>query len=146
MTQGPESIEDYYARVRAATDGEGRLPVVAEDMAGWDIFPFEIDSLRIKPLQPLADAEPARRGEDPADCHCTGPERADDGTLVWSNDRWRLSIVAGTGLPITVLLGPKQHMDLPTMPPDWAAELGPLCVTISAAIEALPSVGRGQLA
>ncbi|WP_446664517.1 hypothetical protein [Flexivirga sp. B27] len=142
----PESIDDYYARIRAATDDEGRLPVAAEEMPGWDIFPFEIDSLRVKPLQPLADAEPDRRGEDPAQCHCTGPERPDDGTLVWSNDRWRLTVIVDTGLPIAVSLGPKQHMDLPTMPADWAAEFGQLTAVISAAIESLPSVGRAQLA
>lgn len=146
MTQEPETIEAFYARVRAATDDEGRLPVVAEEMPGWDIFPFEIDGLRIKPLQPLADAEPDRRGESPADCQCSAPERPDDGTLVWSNDRWRLWLLTDMGLPITVSLGPKQHMDLPTMPPDWAAEFGQLSVTISAAIESLPSVGRAQLA
>lgn len=146
MARTPETIEDYYARVRAATDDEGRLPVAAEEMPGWDIFPFEIDSLRVKPLQPLADVEPDRRGEDPAECHCTRPELPDDGTLIWSNDRWRLTVIADTGLPIAASLGPKQHMDLPTMPPDWAAEFGQLTAVISAAIEALPSVGRAQLA
>ncbi|MGN6414363.1 hypothetical protein [Flexivirga sp.] len=146
MTQPPESIDDYYARVRAATDAEGRLPVAAEEMPGWDIFPFEVDSLRIKPLQPLAESEPPRAGEDASDCRCAAPAAPDDGTLVWHNDRWRLTLIADTGLPITVSLGPKQHMDLPTMPPDWAAEFGRLTVTISAAMEALPSVGRAQLA
>lgn len=146
MTRGPESIEDYYARVRAATDGEGRLPVAASEMPGWDIFPFEVDSLRMKPLQPLADGEPDRAGEVVSECRCAQPEHPDDGTLVWSNQRWRLTIIADTGLPVMVSLGPKQHMDLPTMPADWAAEFGQLTVTISAAIESLPSVGRAQLA
>ncbi|WP_265444924.1 hypothetical protein [Flexivirga meconopsidis] len=146
MTSTPESIEDYYARVAAATDDEGRLPVAVEEMPGWDIFPFETESLRIKPLQPLADAEPDRRGEDPATCDCAGPDSADDGLLVWSNDRWRLTIVPDTGLPVVLSLGPKRHMDLPTMPADWAAEFGRLIATISAGIEALPSVGRAQIA
>lgn len=146
MTQAPESIEDYYARIRAAADEDGRLTVAVEEMPGWDIFPFEADSLRIKPLQPLADTEPDRAGEDPAECRCAQPEAPDDGTLIWSNDRWRLTIIADTGLPMMVSLGPKQHMDLPTMPADWAAEFGQLSATISAAIESLPSVGRAQLA
>jgi hypothetical protein len=63
----PESAEDFYARVLAATGPERRLSVAVEEMPGWDIFPFEIDSLRIKPLQPLADEEPPRAAEDPAD-------------------------------------------------------------------------------
>ena len=59
-----ESAEEFHARVAAATDDEGRLPVAIELMPGWDIFPFELDGLRIKPLEPLLDAEPAapRRG------------------------------------------------------------------------------------
>ena len=68
-----ESAEEFHARVAAATDDEGRLPVAIELMPGWDIFPFELDGLRIKPLEPLADAEAARHGEDPADCGCAQP-------------------------------------------------------------------------
>lgn len=146
MSTAPESIEDFYARVAAATDEEGRLGVSAQDMPGWDIFPFELDSLRIKPLQPLAQAEPPRAGEDPAQCRCAEALPEDDGTLVWSDERWRLTVIADTGLPIALSLGPIQHMDLPTMPADWAAQFGQLTAVISAGIEALPSVGRAQLA
>ena len=64
----PESAEEFYARVLAATGEERRLAVALEEMPGWDIYPFEIDSLRIKPLRPLADEEPPRAGEDPAEC------------------------------------------------------------------------------
>lgn len=65
-----ETAEDFHARVAAATDDEGRLPVAIEAMPGWDIFPFELDGLRVKALEPLADAEPDRQGEDPAECFC----------------------------------------------------------------------------
>src|SRR3954454_10335373 len=61
----PETPESFYARVQAAAGPDGRLAVAVEEMPGWDIFPFEIDSLRMKPLQPLADAEPPRAGEKP---------------------------------------------------------------------------------
>jgi hypothetical protein len=64
----PESAEDFYARIAAATDTDGRLPVAVEEMPGWDIYPYEVDSLRLKPLRPLADAEPNRSGENPAEC------------------------------------------------------------------------------
>ncbi len=40
----PETAEDFYARVEAATDADGRLAVAVEEMPGWDIFPFELDS------------------------------------------------------------------------------------------------------
>jgi hypothetical protein len=143
----PESAEDFYARVLDATGPERRLPVAVEEMPGWDIYPFEIDSLRIKPLQPLADAEPPRAGEDPADCACVGPpDPARDERMVWSNERWELTLDPSMKLPIAVNLGPVEHCDLPTVPDHLAGEMGRLIVAVSAAIESLPSVGRVQLA
>lgn len=148
-----ETPEQFHARVMAATDEEGRLPVAVEEMPGWDIFPFEIDSLRIKPLQPLADAEPPRRGEDPADCWCA--RRQEDGgedegqfgaPVIWSNERWRLVHIADMRLPVAVTLEPLPHCDLTTVPDDLAAEMGRVIVAVSAAVEAVPSVGRVQLA
>jgi hypothetical protein len=47
MTQ-LETAEEFHARVAAATDDEGRLPVAIEAMPGWDIFPFELDGLRVR--------------------------------------------------------------------------------------------------
>jgi hypothetical protein len=143
----PESAEDFYARVLAATDVDGRLTVAVEEMPGWDIYPYEIDSLRLKPLQPLADEEPARGGEDPADCYCSQP--ADPGfaeRVAWHNERWKLTLNTSMKLPIALNLGPDEHCDLPTVPDRLAGEMGRLIVAVSAAVEALPSVGRVQLA
>lgn len=143
----PESIEDYYARIAAATDAEGRLPVAVEEMPGWDIYPYEIDSLRLKPLQPLADAEPPRRGEEAAECWCSAEEAPRwAGAYVWRNDRWVLTLHEQTGLPVSLSLMPLEHCDLPTVPGHLTAEMGQLIVAVSAAVEALPSVGRVQLA
>jgi hypothetical protein len=142
-----ETPEDYHARVMAAADAEGRLTVAVEEMPGWDIFPFEIDSLRIKPLQPLAEAEPPRGGEDPAECWCARePDPALAEREVWSNERWVLHLDASSRLPIGLNLGPREHCDLPTVPDHLAGEMGTLIVAVSAAVEALPSVGRAQLA
>lgn len=147
MTAAPESAEDFYARIEAALDDERRLPVAIEEMPGWDIFPFEVESLRMKPLQPLADAEAPRRGEDPSDCWCASPLDTSDPGLVWYSDRWKLTLTTeGCGLPIMVWLSPLKHMDLTTMQPAWSAEFGVLLAAISAQIEALPSVGRAQIA
>jgi hypothetical protein len=143
----PESAEDFYARVAAATDADGRLPVAVEEMPGWDIFPFELDTLRLKPLQPLADEEPARGGEDPADCWCARPpDPARDQWRVWSNERWQLDLDSEMRLPIGLSLGPNEHCDLPSVPAHLAAEMGRLIVAVSAAVETLPSVGRVQVA
>ena len=70
----PESAEDFYARVLAATGPDGRLAVAVEEMPGWDIFPFEIDSLRIKPLQPAGRRGAARAAaRTRAECYCARP-------------------------------------------------------------------------
>src|SRR5918995_358965 len=84
-----ESAEEFHARVAEATDDDGRLPVAIELMPGWDIFPFELDGLRIKPLEPMTDAEPPRVGDDPATCPCRQPLPPEQAAqLVWSNERW----------------------------------------------------------
>jgi hypothetical protein len=120
----PESPEEFYARVRAAAGPDGRLTVAVEELPGWDIFPFEIESLRLKPLQPLADREPPRHGDDPSECWCAGPpDPAEDERLVWSNERWRLHLDLGLRLPIGLNLGPRAHCDLTTVPDDLAAEM-----------------------
>ncbi|HWU23781.1 MAG TPA: hypothetical protein VN088_19740 [Nocardioides sp.] len=139
----PETAEDFHARLVAQADGEGRLPVVSDAMAGWDIFPFELDGLRLKPLRPLGEAEWPRHGEDPAQCGCAG--EPDDARLVWSNQRWRLGHVSSTGLPLMMTLDPIAHHDLNDLPDDLAGELGRLMVAICSAMEELPSVGRAHV-
>ncbi len=137
-----ESAEEFHARVAAATDDEGRLPVAIEAMPGWDIFPFELDGLRIRPLQDMLDEEPPRRGEDPDDCPCQGPMGPEQAAqLAWSNERWMLKLL-DMRLPVTLILQPRAHHDLADLPDDLAAEMGRLMVAITAAVEELPSVGR----
>lgn len=145
----PESAEEFYARVLAATDDERRLPVAVEEMPGWDIFPFEIDSLRIKPLLPLLDVEPDRAGEDPAECSCAREAWAsewpgDRSRLLWHDDEWRLLDVGGR-LPVMLMLQPREHHDLVDLPPDLVARMGQLVVAVAAAVESLPSVGRAHV-
>ncbi|GAB3859489.1 hypothetical protein GCM10028801_20970 [Nocardioides maradonensis] len=139
----PESAEAFHARLVAAADAEGRLPVATDQMAGWDIYPFELDGLRLKPLQPLGDAEWPRDGDNARDCACTGEK--DDARLVWSNERWRLGHVSSTGLPLMMTLDPVAHHDLNDLPDDLASEMGRLMVVICDAMEQLPSIGRAHV-
>ena len=139
-------MEDYYARIAAATDDDGRLPVAVEEMPGWDIYPYEIGSLRLKPVRPPADEEPPRRGEQVSDCWCVAGIDDTDDRVVWTNARWRLSMVRETGLPVMLLLVPREHHDLPSLPGDLAAEMGQLVVAIADAVEHVPSVGRVHVA
>lgn len=141
-----ETPEEFYARVAAATGDDGRLRVAVEEMPGWDIYPYEIDSLRIKPLRPLGDEEPDRRGERAEDCWCTDASAAPPaGGVAWSDDRWRLVLAAEARVPINLWLEPLEHCDLATVPADLASEMGRLIVEVGAAVEEVPSVGRCQL-
>lgn len=140
----PESAADFHARVLAATDADRRLSVAIDEMPGWDIFPYEPDGLRYKPLDD-PQPEPPRRGEDPAECWCATRSEMRDGT-VWSNERWLLGFDPSAQLPCLLVLQPRAHHDLATVPDDLAAEMGRLEVAVAAGVESLPSVGRVHLA
>lgn len=71
------------------------------------------------------------------------PERADSG--VWRNERWRLTLAQDTGVPLQLTLSPLAHHDLDDLPDDLAGEIGRLMVSVSTAMEALPSVGRAHV-
>jgi diadenosine tetraphosphate (Ap4A) HIT family hydrolase len=145
-----ESPEDYYARLAACCGSDGRLPTAVEGALGWETYPYEPDSLRLKALMPLAEAEPARHGEEATECWCALPdeERPDwFDPIVWRNERWVLTVDLEQSLPVFLMLSPTAgHYDLATLPDDLAAEMGQLMVAVSAAVESLPSVGRCQLA
>ncbi len=130
----------FYARAVAATDDERRLPLPAQSM--WEIFPFEPESLRVKPLEPLVLPEPPRDGEGGADCwRCEHP---DDGA-VWANERWTLVQLPESRLPFSAMLMPRQHLDLGDLEDAMAAELGVIAVKVVRAVEALDAVGRVHL-
>lgn len=134
----PETPEEQYARIRAHADRDGRLPLPEQAM--WEIFPFEPEQLRVKPLDPLMLPEPPRLGEDGVDCRrCQGPPTG----LVWHNDRWSLSGGPGSmGLPVAAILEPNRHLDLADLDDEWAAELGVISARLVRAGEQLDTVAR----
>lgn len=131
--------EEFYEHALAAADGEGRLPLAR--MTGWDISPFEADGLRVSRLRPPVLPEPPRHGEDPADCDSC--RRRDEG--IWLHERWRLTRIPGVGVPLVLMLHPREHHDLADLPDDLAAELGVLCTHIARHIQALPHVARAHV-
>lgn len=131
-----ESAEELYARALAAADGERRLPL--PPLGEWETFPFEGD-IRVRPLCPPAE-EPPRLGEDPADCWRCKKGVAD---AIWSDERWLLAALdKPSGLPVIVILQPRQHCDLGDLPSELAAELGPLIVRVERAVDAVGHIGR----
>jgi diadenosine tetraphosphate (Ap4A) HIT family hydrolase len=130
---------EFYSRALAAADDEARLPL--SRMTGWDISPFEADGLRVSPLRPPVLPEKPRQGEDPLDCSsCT---RRDEG--IWLNDRWRLTRIDEVGVPLVLMLHPRDHHDLTDLPDDLASELGVLTTHVARHIEALPHVARAHV-
>ena len=133
------TAEEFYERARAAADAEQRLPLAR--MTDWDVAPFDQDGLRVAPLRPPVLPEPARAGEDRSDCRSC--RNRDVG--IWLNERWRLSRVSGAGVPLALMLHPREHHDLADLPDDLAAELGVLCTHVARHVEALPNIARAHV-
>ena len=135
----PLSPEEFYALAISAADTEQRLSLAR--MTDWDISPFEPDGLRVSPLRPPVVPDPPRHGEDPADC--ASCRRRHEG--LWLDDRWRLTRITGVGVPLVLMLHPRDHHDLTDLPDDLAAEMGVLSTHLARHVEALPHISRCHL-
>jgi hypothetical protein len=113
----------------------GKLP----DFVSWPSFPFEGD-LRVKPLEPIADVEPPRDGEDIGSCPaCAAPDEA----YIWVSERWRVRAMdRPSGLPMVLILESRSHLDLGDLPNLLAAELGVMTVRLERAVRSLDGVAR----
>jgi diadenosine tetraphosphate (Ap4A) HIT family hydrolase len=107
-------------------------------MTGWDISPFEQEGLVVSRLQPPVLPEPPRHGEDPADCESC--RRRDEG--LWLDEHWRLTRIGGVGVPLVLMLHPRDHHDLSDLDDDLAAELGVLTTHLARHVEALSHISR----
>jgi diadenosine tetraphosphate (Ap4A) HIT family hydrolase len=128
----PETPQEFYARAAGAL----RTPPVED----WESWPFQGGAVP-KALSPPVEVERPRHGEGGVDCwRCNAPEER----FVWSNERWRLyPIDPPNGLPIVMLLEPREHFDSPgDLPEDMAAELGVLIGRIDRAFMSVPGIGR----
>lgn len=110
-------------------------------MTGWEISPFEPHGLRVAPLRPPVLPEPTRHGEDPSDCDAC--RTRDEG--IWLDDRWRLTRITGVGVPLALMLLPRDHVDLADLTDGMAAELGVLGTHIARHVQALPHVSRAHV-
>jgi diadenosine tetraphosphate (Ap4A) HIT family hydrolase len=131
--------DDFHAHALGAADAEARLPL--SRMTGWEISPFEPEGLRVAPLRPPVLPEPPRHGEDPADC--SSCRERDEG--IWRDDRWRLTRIEKVGVPLVLMLHPRDHHDLDDLPDDLAAELGVLTAHIARHVQALPHISRAHV-
>ena len=126
----PETPEEFYARTKDAV----RMPPVEE----WETFPFD-GELRPRVLRRPAETEKQRHGEGGVDCNACGKSPED---LLWQDERWQLTAIGPTGLPLVLILEPKEHYDIDTLPAELAAEVGPLMQRIERAVRAAGDIGR----
>ena len=106
----------------------------------WDSFPFD-GEMRPRQLRPPVEREEPRYGEGGVDCHaCAAP----DERYIWTSERWRLlAPERPSGLPVIVLLEPRQHYAEPgDLPDELAAELGILLARIERVVRAVGEIGR----
>lgn len=132
----PLTPDEFYRHALASADQDQRLSL--SRMTGWDISPFDPQTLQVSPLRPPVSPEPPRHGEDPKTCGSC--QRRDEG--IWLDDRWRLTRATEVGVPLVLMLHPRDHHDLADLPDNVAAELGVLSTHIARHVEALPHIGR----
>ena len=132
----PLSPDEFHAHALSSADEEQRLPL--SRMTMWEVSPFDPEGLRVSRLRPPELPEPPRHGEDPATCGSC--ERRDEG--IWLDENWRLTRIGGVGVPLVLMLHPRDHHDLPDLDDDLAAELGVLSVHLARHVEALPHISR----
>ena len=106
----------------------------------WEIFPFEPQSLVVKPLEEDVLPEPPRGGEGGNPCRrCVDVEAG----VVWSDERWVLAPMGEQQrLPFAAMLMPRAHLDLGDLDDEHAADLGRLTVLVDRAVRELPHVAR----
>jgi hypothetical protein len=137
----PESPEDLYARIVAQVGESGRLPM--SPVADWDVFPWEVVDGALVPKVVAAplQAEVPRAG-DPGGKPCAVCAGEYDDTWIWENDRWTVKPMPRAGMPLILMLEPREHLDYTDLDDELAAEAGRLSVWLSRIMTNLPHVGR----
>ena len=128
----PETPEQLYERARDAL----RTPPVEE----WETWPFEGD-IRPRRLQAPEPRERPRQGEGGVGCKaCDDP----DDRYLWTDENWRLwAFDRPTGLPVIVLLEPRDHYAEPgDLPDELAAGLGVTIARVERAVRSVGEIGR----
>jgi diadenosine tetraphosphate (Ap4A) HIT family hydrolase len=131
--------DEFYEHALSAADGEGRLPL--SRMTGWEISPFEQRGLKVSPLRPPEMPERARQGQEPTACESC--QASDQG--LWLDEHWRLTRIPGVGVPLVLMLHPRDHLDLTDLPDQLAAEMGVLTTHIARHIESIPNIARAHV-
>ena len=131
-------MPDFLERAEAAVGDDGRLPLGA--MPEWDVFPFEREGLRARPLTEFADPEPDR-GKDPDACR-TCRALAQQPQVLHTGEHLAVIRPASTSLPFVANVVTRTHVLLDDLDDDGHVELGRLVARTYAAVQALDGVGN----
>ncbi len=136
-----ESPEELYARILETVGTDGRLPMTPAQ--SWDVFPWEVvgGALVTKVLDRPLPEEAPREG-DPGGRPCDTCSGVRDDRLIWTNDDWTLRAMPRGGLPLVLMLEPKEHLDYTDLSDDQASELGRLSLWLTRIMSNLENVGR----
>jgi diadenosine tetraphosphate (Ap4A) HIT family hydrolase len=127
----PETPQEFYER---AKDGLS-VPPLDE----WDTWPF-VGDLRPKELEPPAQ-ERTIEGQGGVDCRaCAKP----DSEYLWVSERWRLmALPQPHGLPVVVLLEPREHHAAPAdLPDELARDQGLMIGMVERAVMSVGGIER----
>lgn len=132
-----ETPEQFFDRVMASARDDGAFPM--PPVADWVTFPFR-GELSVRPLSPPSAIDRPRSDEDPADCW-----RCDQDTegAIWYDDDWQVtSLGRPSGLPVVVILFPREHHDIDDLPDRLVSRLGEMIVRVEAAVRSVGGIGR----
>jgi diadenosine tetraphosphate (Ap4A) HIT family hydrolase len=127
----PEPPEELFERAKDAW----RMPPVNE----WETWPFQ-GELTPRALLPPTEEDQPRQGAGGVDCRrCSAP----DDEYLWTSEHWRVFALGPNGLPLCVMLEPREHFAEPgDLPDELAAELGVLIARIERAVRSIGDIGR----
>jgi diadenosine tetraphosphate (Ap4A) HIT family hydrolase len=139
----PEPAAEIHARVLAAAP-DGRLPV--GELAGWDIFPWEVVDGEVRPKALAAPGGEAPRMGDEGGSPCSACAGFDPATIVWEDEHWVLTAEREpSGLPLVLVLNTREHEDAGQIDDDLASEFGRISNRLVRIIESLPGIGRAHV-
>ena len=136
-----ESPEDLYARIVDQVGADGRLPMTPA--VDWEVFPWEVvDGAMVPKVLAAPVAAEAPREGDPGGkpCGICAGDRND--ATIWENEGWTLRPMARGGLPLVLMLEPKEHLDYTDLSDEQAGELGRLSLWLTRIMSNLENVGR----
>lgn len=98
------------------------------------------ETLEVAALDPPTIPEPPRFGDGGVDCWTCA---SDDAEFLWTDEHWRIVGRSEPRALFHILLMPREHyQELPDLPAERAAELGPLLARSESALRSLGDVGR----